>query len=67
MSRYHKRIISYDKDTQLYRVSVPDLGIEVYADTEVSGIMEVRKEVNDYVKKHPERPALDPDPFEYMD
>lgn len=51
MSKYHRREITYDPATQNYTVSVPELNIEVYADTEASGLQMAREEVEQYAKK----------------
>lgn len=48
MSKYHKRVITYDSHTQNYKISIPELGIEFLADTESSGLIQARKEIEDY-------------------
>lgn len=59
MSSYYKREITYDPKTQLYTTSVPELGIEVKTDTEMSGIMEIRKEVQEAARRpKPLQPAV---------
>ncbi len=50
MQEYFKREITYDSDTQNYKVSVPELGIEILSDTEVGGLVDVRDEVQNYLK-----------------
>lgn len=45
MKEYFERRITYDPKTQNYKVSVPELGLEILADTEMSGIVEMRKEI----------------------
>lgn len=45
MSKYHKRVLTYDDKSQMYKVSVPELGIEVTSDTEMSALLEARDEV----------------------
>ena len=51
MTDYFKRVITYDPKTQNYKVEIPDLGIYVLSDTEASGLIEIRKELEDYVKR----------------
>jgi hypothetical protein len=45
MKDYFERRLNRCKDTGLYKVTVPELGIEVVSDTEVSAIVDARKEV----------------------
>lgn len=47
---YRKRVLTYDEKTQLFTITVPELGIEIKTDTEMSAIIEARTAVDDYVK-----------------
>lgn len=51
MNKYHKRVITYDEHTQNYKVEVPGLGLEVLADTEASGLIFIREEIEAYIKR----------------
>ncbi len=57
MSKYHKRVITYDSDTQNYTVAVPELGIEVLSDTESRGLIDVREEIHNAVRENRIGPA----------
>lgn len=49
--KYHKRVITFDPTTQNFKIEVPELGISILADTEMSAILEARKEVTVAAKK----------------
>lgn len=49
-TKYYKRTITFDEKTNMYCVSIPELGIEVHNDTEVSAIVEARQEVENYAR-----------------
>lgn len=51
MSNYYKRIITYDDHTQNYKIEIPALGIWVLADTEASGLIMIREELELYAKR----------------
>lgn len=47
---YRKRVITYNDNTQIYTISIPELSIECYSDTESGCLPEARKAEEDYVK-----------------
>ena len=51
MKQYFKRVIEYDPATQNYRVSIPELGLEVFSDTEASGLTAIRQELEENKEK----------------
>ena len=49
-NNYRRRIITYDDNSQLYTITVPELGIELTSDTEASCLSLAREAVEEYVK-----------------
>lgn len=49
--KYHKREITYDDKTQNFKITVPELGLEVLGDTEMGALLEMRKEVTAAAKR----------------
>lgn len=43
--KYHKREITYDEKTENFKITCPELGLEVLGDTEMGALLEMRKEV----------------------
>lgn len=51
MSKYYKRILTYDSHTENYKCEIPELSIEVLGDTEVSALVFAREEIELYAKR----------------
>ncbi len=49
--KYHERRITFDEKTQNFKVTVPELGLEVLYDTEMGALLEMRKEVAEAAKR----------------
>ena len=52
---YFKRVITYDDKTSNFKVECPELGLSVLSDTEMGGLLEMRKEVEAAAKTKKEK------------
>lgn len=51
MSKFHKRILTYDSHTQNYKCEVPELGIEALGDTVFTALEFAKEEIEEYAKR----------------